>query len=282
LRYFGSDAAAEFVRSLRVRAMPLMPSVRHAARNSSLALATNEETSVALRRAGARLVIPFLDSGINPEMLDAPAEPWPAPDRLTLLWAGCFEPRKALPLALQALAARPDIPARLIVAGDGPLRRRWERMTVQLGLAGRVEFLGWVPWKQMSDLYRRADAFLFTSLRDSFAAVNLEAMANRLPIIALDHQGAAAFVPHDAGLRASVESPESCIRDLGKAIETVYRHPEKRIAWGNAGLAFARTQTWTLRAGQMHEWYERLAGRANERPAAQANFAAPTHSAERA
>jgi glycosyltransferase involved in cell wall biosynthesis len=274
LRYFGPYAAGELIRSLRVMALPAIPSVRLAARRSSLALATNPETATALKRAGAPLVVPFLDSGIVPEMLGTGVDRKPRSGRLTLLWAGAFEPRKALPLALEALAARPHIPARLLVAGDGLMRSRWERETARLGLTGRVEFLGWVPWREMGELYAAADAFVFTSLRDSFAAVNLEAMARRVPIITLGHQGAGAFVPEDAGIKVTVASPAECVRELGEAFSTVERHPEKCPGWGAAGERFARTQRWTLRAESMRDWYYSLVESNGSRPIIAPGFGA--------
>jgi len=76
--------------------------------------------------------------------------------------------RKALPLALEALAAAGDMNVRLWIAGDGEMRGSWEEYAKALHLESRVEFLGRVPWDAMSSLYQNADAFLFTSLRDSF------------------------------------------------------------------------------------------------------------------
>ena len=112
---------------------------------------------------------------------------------------------------------------------------------------------------------------------------NLEAMAHRLPIITLAHQGAGAFVPDNAGIKATVESPERCVQSLAQAIATVYRHPEKRVDWGTAGERFARTQNWTVRAEQMLDWYERLADGRWETPIAAApNFGSPSTSTERA
>jgi glycosyltransferase involved in cell wall biosynthesis len=258
LRYFGPHAASELLRSLRVMALPAVPSVRRAAQRSSLALATNPETEVALKRAGAPLVVPFLDSGIVPEMIHTRPDRKPHSGTPTLLWASAFEPRKALPLALEALAARPDLPVRLLVAGDGLMRARWERETARLGLSARVEFLGWVPWCDMGRLYASADAFVFTSLRDSFATVNLEAMAHGLPVITLGHQGAGAFVPDDAGIKVPVTSPAACVRALAEAFATIHRNPEDALQWGAAGERFARTQTWALRAESMRDWYRNV------------------------
>lgn len=114
--------------------------------------------------------------------------PTPQPT-MTLLWAGRLESMKAPLLMLQIMQQVADLPVRLLVAGDGPLRPMCEAKAKEFGIEHKVQFLGRVNWHQMKELYRSVDAFLFTSLRDSFGSVNLEAMSQALPLIAFDHQG---------------------------------------------------------------------------------------------
>ncbi len=70
--------------------------------------------------------------------------------------------------------------ARLVIAGDGPLRRKLEQETRPF--AGQVRFVGWrddVPL-----LMAAFDVFLMPSLWEGFGLVALEAMAQRVPVIA--------------------------------------------------------------------------------------------------
>ena len=73
----------------------------------------------------------------------------------------------------------------------------------------------------MNTLFNEADAFLFTSLRDSFGSVVLEAMGHGLLIVTLNHQGVRDFVPADGGVKVSVESPEQTTRELAQAIDAL-------------------------------------------------------------
>jgi exopolysaccharide biosynthesis WecB/TagA/CpsF family protein len=255
-RYFGPAWNREIVRSARVHLLRFSPAVRRAARESVVTLATNLETASLLKRIGAQDVRLCLDSGIPPSFVSN-ARPYKSQgETFTLLWAGRMLRRKALPLALEALAEVPDVPLRLLIAGDGEMRESWEHCARSLRVESKVEFLGRIRWGDMPELYQRADAFLFTSLRDSFGTQVLEAMAQGLPILTLDHQGVATFVPADAGIKIPVTNPRETVRGIGEGIRWLAQNPEARRRLGQAGRAFTETQTWEKRA----EWMSKLYG----------------------
>lgn len=260
-RYFGGGWPREIVRNLRVRLLPWSPALRKTARFSTVALATNHETAKLLARVGAQDVRMFLDSGIPQDFLLSKPLPGSKDGELTLLWAGRMLRRKALTLALDALAMINDVPVRLLIAGDGPMRKGWESYANDLNLGQSVQFLGQVPWQEMPRLYQRADAFLFTSLRDSFGTQVLEAMGHGLPILTLDHQGVGTFVPPEAAIKIPVDSPRQTIAALANGIRQLALDPQKGLKVGEAARAFASTQTWEKRAQLMSEIYEEVVAR---------------------
>ncbi|HEX5413006.1 MAG TPA: glycosyltransferase family 4 protein [Terriglobia bacterium] len=261
--YLGGAAKAEWLRDYRMRLITFRPALRKAVRKSAMILATNDETAQLLAKAGASRVRLFLDTGISEDFLPDQA-PKRVPGRLlSLLWAGRLQPRKCLPLALEALAQCKDISVRLMVAGKGALKEEWKSRSHELGLGSRVEFLGQVDYKQMPALYRSADAFIFTSVRDAFGSQVLEAMASGLPIIALDHQGVRAFVPDTAGIKIPVSDPREIVSRFASAIHFLACSPKARMEMGLASWEFARSQTWRRRAELMSSWYEQIIG---ERP----------------
>jgi glycosyltransferase involved in cell wall biosynthesis len=257
-RYFGRAWRREILRNARVRALRFSPSIRICAKRSSVALATNHETAGLLQRIGAKDVRLWLDSGIPSEFIADHIVSKNNGGLLTLLWVGRMLPRKGLPLALEALAGVRDINVRLRIAGDGEMRQAWEEYAQALHLENRVEFLGAVPWNEMPGLYQSADAFLFTSLRDSFGVQVLEAMGHALPILALDHQGVGTFVHEDAAIKIPVTNPRETVREITRAIRCVARSPETRRSLGEAGRTFAETQTWDRRAERMSQLYEEV------------------------
>ena len=111
----------------------------------------------------------------------------------------------------------------------------------------------------MKDLYRDSHALLFTALRDSSGCVALEAMAHGLPIILLNHQGVACYVPDDAGLKVAVTNPQQVITDLAIAIRTLADSSnEQRESMSRAALSAARRETWDQRAKLIAGWYQEI------------------------
>jgi glycosyltransferase involved in cell wall biosynthesis len=243
----------EALRSLNLILLPFSPKLHRSLAAADLVLATNYETKELLERAGGKRIKLFLDCGID-RRLTAPSPRTPG-NQITLLWAGRLEPQKGLAIALRALAECTYREIRFLVAGSGTEQTEMKSLTRSLGLNDRVEFLGRVPHETMTALFQSCDAFVFTSLRDSFGSVVLEALSNGLPVIALNHQGMRAFVPEDASIKVSVESPEQVINDLARAFEAFAATPERRPAMSRAALAFAEEQTWTRRAEMMNKLY---------------------------
>lgn len=272
-RYLGGAAAADRVRTLRIRLLPYLPAMRRAARQSTVVLAANRETAEVLEAAGARGVRIFPDVGIPPDYLPPAPPARPAGPELTLLWAGRLHPRKGLALALEALAGAGDVPVRLVVAGDGPLRAESERTASALGVASRVTFIGSVAWRQLHDVFRQADAFIFTSLRDTLATVLFEAMAHALPIVALDHQGVGLHVPPEAGIKVPVTTPAETVRRLAEAIGRLAGDPELRARMGRAAWEAVGEHAWDRRAERMLRLYDDCLDRAGGRAFAEASGA---------
>jgi len=76
---------------------------------------------------------------------------------------------------------------RLVLIGDGSLRKKWEKLAADLGLKGKVLFLG---WKENPFPYvRRAKLFALTSLWEGMPMVILETMALGVPPIAFKTRG---------------------------------------------------------------------------------------------
>jgi glycosyltransferase involved in cell wall biosynthesis len=134
--------------------------------------------------------------GLDPERVSVLPNPAPATPRLpardalreelglegnALVFAGRLGPQKALGVTLEALAGVPGV--RLAIAGDGPERVMLEGRTRDLGLDGRVSFLGSVPRAQVLRLFRAADASVLSSAWENFPHTVVEALAVGCPVI---------------------------------------------------------------------------------------------------
>jgi glycosyltransferase involved in cell wall biosynthesis len=100
----------------------------------------------------------------------------PASACLELGFLGQLVERKALPIVLQALAGlSPEKRWRLHVAGSGPARENWESLADRMGLAGRVEFCGFV--EDPSAWLESIDVLVHPARREGFGYAPLEALA---------------------------------------------------------------------------------------------------------
>ena len=79
----------------------------------------------------------------------------------------------------EVAASRPDVD--LLLAGDGALRDELERLATQLGISGRVRFLG--VRGDVPDLLRAADVFAMTSESEAASLTIMEAMATGVPVV---------------------------------------------------------------------------------------------------
>jgi glycosyltransferase involved in cell wall biosynthesis len=81
-------------------------------------------------------------------------------------------------------SASAEIPARLVIVGDGPERAALQQLAVTLGLADRVTFLGHQP--DPAPFYSAFDIFALSSDTEQMPISVMEAMAAGLPVAATD------------------------------------------------------------------------------------------------
>jgi len=120
-----------------------------------------------------------------------------------------FSPRKRVDSLLKTIAqvrsARPEIPIRLLVVGDGPLRPYLERLIARLDLNAVVKLLGYQPRAQIRTLFSQAHIFVSACAIESFGLAALEARCAGLPVVARA-SGVDQFITHGQnGLLATTD-----------------------------------------------------------------------------
>ena len=173
-----------------------------------------------------------------------------------LLFLGRLDPRNGLDTLLAAmpriLSRHPG--TRLIVAGDGPLRRYYEWRARSLGEG--VRFVGRV-YEERAALYGAADLYLCPTRKASFGITLLEAMACGTPIIGSDVTGFRELIN---GGQEAVLTPASDAAAWADAVLELIADPPRRDAMGAAGLAKAAQFAWPNVAQRILEVYRRVLG----------------------
>jgi glycosyltransferase involved in cell wall biosynthesis len=259
-RYFGREWPAEMLRT--ASAGPLLKLNRRCQqtiKNSAVTLVNNSATAAACRRLGGTDIRYMLADGLSCEwIVDARPQPTATP---VVLWVGTLLPRKAPVLAVQAFAElRRAMSARLVIAGDGPLRAQVRATIERLGLTEDVQMLGKLPREDIRSLYDSASVLLFTSLRESFGAPFIEALGRGLPAVALDLAGIADADVGSAAVKVALPPrPADLPGRLAAALQTILcdHEWESRSA---AGVKWAAEWTWPVKAATATRLYQEIAG----------------------
>jgi glycosyltransferase involved in cell wall biosynthesis len=169
---------------------------------------------------------------------------WGASEHDTVaLCLGRLAPEKNLHTAIDAVEAmrRIDPTVRLVMVGDGPLRRELgERCPDAI-------FAGMRTGTDLAEHCASADLMLFPSLTETFGNVATEAMASGLALVAYDYAAAgrivrhghdgllAPFGQHDGFVDAAVSlaGRQDSIRALGRAA----RQTVRALSWGSVVAA---------------------------------------------
>lgn len=197
------------------------PLVILASLKASRILVANEDTLAVLPRLSRKKAIKTLETAIStPAIADTkvPSE------RKSILWVGQLEPRKALQILIDAVALIKAENHKLYhtldikVIGTGPDESELKNLCTQRNVADAFCFTGAIPYSDVQDAYRSADIFAFTSVQDTSGNVVLEALANGVPCIALNHQGAREILSHGGGILLDVGSYEEAVKGFSGAI----------------------------------------------------------------
>jgi rhamnosyl/mannosyltransferase len=166
-------------------------------------------------------VIPF---GIDPERFAAPA---PQAARLRAAYPGKrifalgrHVPYKGFDVLLRALA-RLDPEVRLLLGGEGPLTPSLKQLAADLGVSGRVRFLGRIPESELPAHYQACDVFCLPSVTraEAFGIVQLEAMAAGRPVVGTRLGNGVDFVNRDGETGLTV--PPGDVDSLARALQVL-------------------------------------------------------------
>ena len=106
-----------------------------------------------------------------------------APDEAILMHLSNFRPVKRVVDVVRIFAqVVREVPAQLVLVGDGPDRSAAEWLAHDLGIHGKVHFMG--KLERVNELLPLADLLLMPSELESFGLAALEAMACKVPSIA--------------------------------------------------------------------------------------------------
>lgn len=167
------------------------------------------------------------------------------------LFAGDIKtPRKNLDTVIRALTQVFGL--HLAVAGD--LRGSpYPRLAQDLGVGDRVHFLGYR--RDLKDLMKAVDLFIFPSRYEACSLVLLEALATGLPVVTAATTGGAEIVTPDCGV---VLPDPNDVDQLAQTLHGLIADPTRRSQMKLAARRRAEAYTWDVMAQQYLDLFDSL------------------------
>jgi glycosyltransferase involved in cell wall biosynthesis len=171
-----------------------------------------------------------------------------------VFFSGRLVAEKGLDVLLRAVTMLPGV--RLQIAGDGPMRRVWQRLAAESGVDDRTEFLGTMSFTELRELYADATvACVPSAWQEPFGYAAAEAMAMGRAVVATPSGALPELLGEGRGFVAAASTPEALARMLHQALEDVGR---RKVAERKA-RKFAQENLSMERVGPRYEAVYRTA-----------------------
>jgi glycosyltransferase involved in cell wall biosynthesis len=167
-----------------------------------------------------------------------------------VLWTGTVEPRKNLPVLIEAFRRLDRHGVELVLVGP----TGWnEDLRSHLGTAaGRVRILGFVSDDDKRALYAAASVFCLPSLKEGFGLPVLEAMAQATPVVT-SAGTATAEVAGDAAILVDPSDPVALTEALASVLDDATLAARLSAASRARAIEFPWARTADLLADAFHE-----------------------------
>jgi glycosyltransferase involved in cell wall biosynthesis len=187
--------------------------------------------------------------------------------RRYVLFVGVFEPRKNIPLLVDAFVSfrrRFEVGDDFQLALVGGAGYRGEEIAKEIrnrGLEPAVRLLGYVPDEDLPALYRQADLLVVPSMYEGFGLPALEAMACGAPVLAADRSSLPEVVGPSGRLFAPGD-PDLLADQMAQILSS----DETRAEMSARGRERAALFTWEETASRTLRVYREVLGAAGGAP----------------
>ncbi|MCR5207727.1 MAG: glycosyltransferase family 4 protein [Eubacterium sp.] len=256
--YTGKSKPTEVIRSLINRAYRIFIRLSGRLKRVDALLYANYETKAFLEPNESRRVIP--ETAIRNDELSENVERSDDKDKLTFLVVSRFTGAKGYNLLFDALKDIPDaLPYELKIIGYGELENEIRALYNSNETVSRhTEFLGALPFSEMSAQYRNADALIFPTFREATGSVILEAMANGLPVITMNRCGGTVICSPEYAYLFTAASKKGYVNHLRFALLHCINNPDEVHEKGRKARDAAERFTFGKRVEMYTEIYEEL------------------------
>lgn len=223
-----------------------------------------------LERFGVDVPVQVVPNGVDLARFQEPAQPLErsqfgfTPQDVLLIYTGRLGPEKNLRFLLRSFAgaAQAYDHIGLILVGDGPEREELQEWISQVGISGRVCFIGMVPYEKIAAYLAMADAFVTASVTEVHPLSVIEAMAAGLPVLGIQSPGVGDTV--EDGVTGWLAPEADLAAFTAKMVRLVTDHDQRRemaVQARRAAQSYAIEHTTQIMSACYQRVAEQAAGR---------------------
>lgn len=152
---------------------------------------------------------------------------------------GRFVPEKGVDIFLDALALLKErnVAFTARIAGEGALKEELHQQAEKLGVAGSIEWLGWID--DVPTFYRSLDIFCLPSRSESFGIAVLGAMAHAKAVVSTRTPGPSEFLYHTRNALLCSITPQALACALAEMLAAPTRTLQLAAAARETALQFS-------------------------------------------
>lgn len=226
---------------------------RRAAAHSDCIIAVSEFTALQVRdllgfdKARIRVV---------PHGVHLPQSAEESPREKVVLFVGALQVRKNVVRLVEAFETLPNDWQLVLAGSPGGYGAKKILQRIQASRAfSRIRVTGYIPTRELVQLYRRASIFAFPSLDEGFGMPVLEAMAHSVPVLT-SNRSALAEVAAKAALTVDPEQTE----EIAAGLRELASDESARAGLAALGRARARQFPWSRPVEETYSIYRQMLG----------------------
>ncbi len=177
--------------------------------------------------SGAHEKIKVILNGVDADRFSPDVEPLQRYERPVVMTVRRLVPKNGVRYFVEA-RRHLATDAQFVVVGDGPERPALEKQARDLGLSGKVSFLGAVPNDRLPRVLASADVVVVPSIVEASSISLLEAMAMEKPCVVTNIPGIDEVASPDRTLMVPVADP----RAIAGAVDILLTDPSARASLG--------------------------------------------------
>lgn len=175
--------------------------------------------------------------------------------KIIIMSVGELTKRKNHMVVIEALACLKEFDILYVICGDGPLKAQLRAKAEKLGVRDRLKMLGFR--KDIAELHKAADIFVFPSLQEGLPVAVMEAMASGLPIVASKIRGNEDLISNNQG--GYLIKPKDS-KQVAEAIKKMIQNSEKREKMEKRNLKIIKNYGQETVLQKLDKFFDEIVG----------------------